>query len=44
MVKPVVVGVGGKDASIERALSRRPWPVAKGDNPLRPRGKPLRRR
>ncbi|WP_024577610.1 MULTISPECIES: hypothetical protein [unclassified Afipia] len=42
MVKPVVVGVGGKDARIERALSRSPRPLAKGDNPLRPRGKPMR--
>ncbi|MBN9597947.1 MAG: hypothetical protein J0G36_21670 [Afipia sp.] len=42
MVNPVVMGAGGKDARIERALSRRPWPVAKGDNPLRPRGKPMR--
>ncbi|MFZ5679234.1 MAG: phage terminase large subunit [Pseudomonadota bacterium] len=44
MANPVVMGAGGMDARIERALSRRPWPVAKGDNPLRPRGKPLRRR
>ncbi|WP_425991714.1 phage terminase large subunit [Afipia sp. DC4300-2b1] len=43
MTNPVVMGAGGKEARIERALSRRPWPVAKGDNPLRPRGGPVRR-
>jgi predicted phage terminase large subunit-like protein len=44
MVNPVVMGAGGRDARIERVLARRPWPVAKGDNPLRPRGKPMRLR
>nr|HAQ93629.1 hypothetical protein [Afipia sp.] len=43
MVNPVVMGAGGREARIERVFSRRPWPVAKGDNPLRPRGKPMRR-
>jgi predicted phage terminase large subunit-like protein len=43
MTNPVVTGTGGREAQIERALSRRPWPVAKGDNPLRPRGKPMHR-
>lgn len=44
MVRPVMMGAGGKEARIERVLARRPWPVAKGDNPLRPRGKPMRLR
>lgn len=43
MTNPVVMGAGGKESRIERALSGRPWPVAKGDNPLRPRGGPVRR-
>jgi len=43
MREPVILMAGGSDAKIDRALSRGLWPVAKGDNPLRPRTKGSRR-
>ena len=42
--EPVMLMAGGSDARIERALSRGLWPVAKGDNHLRPRNGKSRRR
>jgi hypothetical protein len=41
--EPLILMAGGNDAKIVRALSRGLWPVAKGDNPLRPRRKGVRR-
>jgi hypothetical protein len=40
----VMLMAGGSDAEIDRALSRGLWPVAKGDNHLRPRNGGFRRR
>jgi hypothetical protein len=40
----VLLMAGGSDAKIDRALSRGLWPVAKGDNHLRPRNRGFRRR
>jgi predicted phage terminase large subunit-like protein len=42
--EPVMLMAGGRDARIDRALSRGLWPVAKGDNHLRPRNGKFRRR
>jgi predicted phage terminase large subunit-like protein len=41
--EPVVLMAGGSDAKIDRALSRGLWPIAKGDNYLRPRKRGFRR-
>lgn len=40
----IITGVGVQDAQIARAPSCALWPVAKGDNPLRPRSGRFRRR
>jgi predicted phage terminase large subunit-like protein len=44
MSEPVMLMAGGSEARIDRALSRGLWPVAKGDNHLRPRNGRFRRR
>jgi predicted phage terminase large subunit-like protein len=40
----VITGASAAGAHIERTLSRGRWPAAKGDNLLRPRSNPFRRR
>jgi predicted phage terminase large subunit-like protein len=44
VANPIITGVSANEARIERVLSRGLWPVAKGDNPLRPRNGKFRRR